>query len=46
MEFMNANETDILFDLRNESVLKRDSRELLFNDIEMTSMITRNLFFI
>jgi len=45
MEFMNENETDILFGLRDELVLKRDSREIVFDGSGMTSMIIRDLFF-
>jgi len=31
MEFLNENDTDILFDLKEEVVLKRNSRDIIYD---------------
>jgi hypothetical protein len=42
IEFLNENDTDILFDLKEEVVLKRDSREIIYDGSGTISMIIRD----
>ncbi len=45
MEFINENDTDIVFDFKNELILKRDSREIRFDGSGTSSKIIRDFAF-